>query len=201
MLSFRSWIDPGGRWLARHLARLRENLEVVVPNACVERLRRLSATRVASAVREMVHSLLDETSHSLSRSTLALLHQRPCGRTRGWKTGTNTTRGAKLPYESEPAEELDSPTPAEVQTHRFGSSGVGRSGCRFAGSGVVASSACQRVVVGDRCRCRCRGDTGWLCGRTVGAGGWGLARSALVLLSLADTVHGGAATLAAFSNG
>jgi hypothetical protein len=60
MRLFRSVIDPGSRWLARHFQRLRRSLE-----ALYDRLREAIAVAVAraaeDAVREGVHALLADT--------------------------------------------------------------------------------------------------------------------------------------------
>jgi hypothetical protein len=60
MRLFRSVIDPGSRWLARHIGRLRRSLE-----ALYDRLREAIAVAVAraaeDAVREGVHALLADT--------------------------------------------------------------------------------------------------------------------------------------------
>jgi hypothetical protein len=199
MMFFRSWTEPGAHWLGRHLARLRENLE-----SLCERLRAAVAlavgTTVASAVREMVHALLDETNRN--PEPLARSQKTAAAR---WKDPWLDDRDEhdpwrEMPYESEPPEDFDSPTPEEVK--RTGSARW----CRALSAGLQAAAWWLRrratglslvTAVGVAAAVTLAG----YAGGPLALAGWGLARSALVLFSLTETVQSGAATLATFSNG
>jgi hypothetical protein len=197
MRRFRSVIDPGRRWLARHVTRLRRTLE-----ALCDRLREGIAVAVArvaeDAVREGVHALLADrpplSPPDYPRSNFAPspAWRNPDDELHRWEEN--------LDYDQEPEErgEARANVPASEQApeptrlRRALAEGLQAASWWLRRSdhfSVLTALGAGVVVV----------LASYAGGPLAGAGA-ALAGSALGLMTLAHTVHSGAGALAAFSS-
>jgi hypothetical protein len=199
MRLFRSVIDPGSRWLARHFGRLRRSLE-----ALYDRLREAIAVAVAraaeDAVREAVSGLLADTP-PLSPPDYPPRNFAPSGawrdpnepdeELRRWEENLDHEYAAATDGEAGPRNQPDEPAPEPTRLRRALAEGLQaaswwlRRGGRF--PVLTALSAGLVVVLAS------------YTGGPLAGAGVALAGSALGLMSFAHAVHSGAGALAAFS--
>jgi hypothetical protein len=200
MRLFRSVIDPGSRWLARHFGRLRRSLE-----ALYDRLREAIAVAVAraaeDAVREAVSGLLADTP-PLGPPDYPHRNFAPSGVWRDpndpdeelcrWEENLDADYATPTRNEAGPRVQPDEPSPEPTRLRRALAEGLQaaswwlRRGGRF--PVLTALSAGLVVVLAS------------YTGGPLAGAGVALAGSALGLLSFAHAVHSGAGALAAFSN-
>ena len=199
MRLFRSVIDPGSRWLARHFQRLRRSLE-----GLYDRLREAIAVAVAraaeDAVREAVTGLLADTP-PLGPPDYPRRNFAPAGtwrdpndpdeELRRWEENLDDDYAAAARSEAGPQVPPDEQTPEPTRLRRALAEGLQaaswwlRRGGRFPlltalGAGLVVVLASYS-------------------GGPLAGAGVALAGSALGLLSFAHAVHSGAGALGAFS--
>ena len=195
---FRSVIDPGRRWLARHFGRLRRSLE-----ALYDRVREAIAVAVAraaeDAVREGVHALLADTPplsppdfppRNFTQSGAWRDPNDPDEELRRWEENLDDDYETAAPNEAQPLGETGEPSPEPTRLRRALAEGLQaaswwlRRGGRF--PVLTALSAGLVVVLAS------------YTGGPLAGAGVALAGSALGLLSFAHAVHTGAGALSAF---
>jgi hypothetical protein len=199
MRLFRSVIDPGSRWLARHFQRLRRTLE-----GLYDRLREAIAVAVAraaeDAVREGVHALLADTP-PLSPPDYPRRNFAPSGawrdpndpdeELRRWEENLDDDYATAVRSEARPLEQPSEQAPEPTRLRRALAEGLQaaswwlRRGGRF--PVLTALSAGLVVVLAS------------YTGGPLAGAGVALAGSALGLVSLAHAVHSGAGALGAFA--
>jgi hypothetical protein len=199
MRLFRSVIDPGSRWLARHFSRLRRSLE-----ALYDRLREAIAVAVAraaeDAVREAVGGLLADTP-PLSPPDYPPRNFAPSGawrdlndpdeELRRWEENLDEDYANAARSEAGSRVQPEEQSPEPTRLRRALAEGLQaaswwlRRGGRF--PVLTALSAGLVVVLAS------------YTGGPLAGAGVALAGSALGLLSFAHAVHSGAGALAAFS--
>jgi hypothetical protein len=200
MRLFRSVIDPGSRWLARHFSRLRRSLE-----ALYDRLREAIAVAVAraaeDAVREAVSGLLADTpplsppDYATRNFPSAAGWREPDDvdkELRRWEENLNDDYAAAASSEAGPRVPADEPSPEPTRLRRALAEGLQaaswwlRRGGRFP---VLTALGAGAVVV-----------LASYTGGPLAGAGVALAGSALGLMSFAHAVHTGAGALAAFAS-
>jgi hypothetical protein len=198
MRLFRSVIDPGSRWLARHVGRLRRSLE-----ALYGRLREAIAVAVAraaeDAVREAVSGFLADTP-PLSPSDYPRRNVAPSGawrdrddpdeELRRWEENLDDDYVTAARSEARPLGETGEQTAEPTRLRRALAEGLQAASWWLRRDGrfpVLTALGAGLVVV-----------LASYTGGPLAGAGVALAGSALGLLSFAHAVHTGAGALAAF---
>src|SRR5260370_148877 len=200
MRLFRSVIDAGSRWLARHFQRLRRSLE-----ALYDRLREAIAVAVAraaeDAVREAVSGLLADTP-PLSPPDYPHRNFAPSGawrdpndpdeELRRWEENLDNDYAAAASREVGARVQPDEPAPEPTRLRRALAEGLQAASWWLRRDGrfpvLTALSAGLVVVLAS------------YAGGPLAGAGVALAGSALGLLSFAHAVHTGAGALSAFGS-
>jgi hypothetical protein len=200
MRLFRSVIDPGSRWLARHFQRLRRTLE-----ALYDRLREAIAVAVAraaeDAVREGVHALLADTPplgppdyphRNFAPSGAWRDPNDPDEELRRWEENLDDDYAAATRGEVGPRVLPDEPSPEPTRLRRALAEGLQAASWWLRRDGrfpvLTALSAGLVVVLAS------------YAGGPLAGAGVALAGSALGLMSFAHAVHTGAGALGAFAS-
>jgi hypothetical protein len=198
MRLFRSVIEPGSRWLARHFSRLRRSLE-----ALYDRLREAIAVAVAraaeDAVREAVTGLLADTPplglpdyprRNFTPSGAWRDPNDPDEELRRWEENLDNDYAAAARSEAGARVQPDEPSPEPTRLRRALAEGLQAASWWLRRDGrfpvLTALSAGLVVVLAS------------YTGGPLAGAGVALAGSALGLMSFAHAVHSGAGALAAF---
>jgi hypothetical protein len=201
MRLFRSVIEPGSRWLARHFSRLRRSLE-----ALYDRLREAIAVAVAraaeDAVREAVSGLLADTpplsppdySHrSFAPSGAWRDPNDPDEELRRWEENLDDDYATAARSEARPLGESGEPSPEPTRLRRALAAGLQASSWWLRRDGrpfpVLSALGAGLVVV-----------LASYAGGPLAGAGVALAGSALGLMSFAHAVHTGAGALGSFAS-